>query len=219
MKSDNGGMHAGVDGCRQGWVAMVLPQERLIEGFTGFAGLLQHLVDLGVTTVGVDMPLDPPERGERGCDLAAREFLAERRASLFMTPTKAALQCTTQAEASVVNREHGGKGVSAQAFALRGKILEVAAAPRIATVVEVHPELTFRLLGHPQFGKKSWAGMRERVTILEANGLHPLGWHSGGWAAADDTLDAAAAAVSARRYATGEVRSFPSSGDRPRIWA
>ena len=212
-------MYAGVDGCRQGWVALVLPQERLLEGCTEFADLLRQLRDMGVTTVGVDMPIDAPETGERECDLAVRGFLGARRASLFITPTRAALACATQAEATRLNRELGGKGVSAQAFALRHKIAEVAAAPASVDLVEVHPETTFAVLGPARYRKKTWAGMRERVRILEAQGLQPLAWESTGWAAADDTLDAAAAALSARRVAAGQARRFPAAGTGPLIWA
>jgi predicted RNase H-like nuclease len=212
-------MYAGVDGCRQGWVALVLPGENLVEGFTRFGDLVEHLEAMGVEVVGVDMPIGPPMRGERACDLAARAFLGPRRSSLFMTPTAAALAAPTQAQATVINRERGGKGVSAQAFALRSKIQEVAQADATATVIEVHPELTFRVLGAPQFSKKSWAGVRERLAILESEGLHPLDWASVGWATTDDTLDAAAAALSARRFAQGRARAFPETEDPARIWA
>lgn len=212
-------MYAGVDGCAKGWVALILPEQRLVENCRTFDALLAELAAQGVTTVGVDMPIGPPEYGERQCDLAAKAFLGAKAASVFMTPTRAALQCLTQAEATAVNRAHGGKGVSAQAFALRGKIREVAESPTKLTVVEVHPELCFRLLGEPRYSKKSWAGVRERLAILQAHGLDPLGWESTGWAATDDTLDAAAAALSARRYASGKARVFPDVGEGPRIWA
>jgi len=209
-------MYAGVDGCRKGWVALLLPEQRLIEGCTTFAEVLGRLP--AGTAVGVDMPIRPPEHGERACDIAARVALGPFRSSLFMTPTRAALECPTQAQASRINRNLGGKGVSAQAFALRAKIAEVAAARRDG-VIEVHPELTFRILGPVTFPKKSWAGMRERLAVLQKSGLDPLRWESTGWAAADDTLDAAAAALSAQRYAQGRARPFPGDGRGPRIWA
>lgn len=215
--SDNARVYAGVDGCRRGWVGFVLPDEVLIEGYAHFADLMARLEDLGVTTVGVDMPLSCPEHGERACDLAVRQELGPFGSSLFVTPTCAALACDTQVEASAVNRLHGGKGVSAQAFALRAKIAEVAATPTTATLVEVHPELSFHLLGPVQHGKRTWAGVRERVAVLEALGLHPMQWESQGWAAPDDTLDAAVAAVSALRHAEGLASGFGDPGEQ--IWA
>jgi predicted RNase H-like nuclease len=211
------GVYAGVDGCRKGWVGFVLPREVLVEGFVRFADLMRHLEGIGVTTVGVDMPLSCPQRGERNCDIAVKRVLGRFGSSLFMTPTCAALACETRAAASAANLEMGGKGVSAQAFALRDKIAEVASASSSATLVEVHPELSFHLLGPVFHGKRTWAGVRERVAVLESRGLHPMQWESRGWGAADDTLDAAVAAVSARRYVQGQACGFPAAGEQ--IWA
>jgi len=211
-------MYAGVDGCAKGWVGFIVPEQRLVEGFASFADLAGHLRDQGVTTIGVDMPIGPPRAGERACDLAVKKALGRKRSSLFITPTRAALACETQAEASAVNREHGGAGVSAQAFALRHKIREVEQAG-VGGLIEVHPELTFHLLGAPRFPKRSWAGVRERVRILQANGLDPWAWESTGWAGVDDTLDAAAAALTAARHADGTAIRFPARRRGPAIWA
>ena len=186
-------MYAGVDGCAKGWVAFVVPTQRLVEGFPSFADLAGHLRELGVTTIGVDMPIEPPETGARECDLAVKKALGPKASSLFITPTRAALACATQAEATVVNKEHGGAGVSAQAFALRHKIREVEQAG-VGGLIEVHPELTFHLLGAPRFPKRSWAGV-------------------------DDTLDAAAAALTAARHADGTAIRFPARRRGPAIWA
>lgn len=207
-------MYAGIDGCREGWVAFVLPEERVIEGCRTFAEVLDATGHLHVA--GVDMPLWTPENGQRQAEIQARAALGPHRASLFITPTKAALGARTQAQASEINRRHGGTGVSAQSFSLRSKIAEVAATSTSIELIEVHPELTFHLLGPVAHRKRTWAGIRERVAVLEAHGLHPQRWQCGDWAAADDTLDAAAAALSARRYARGEAERFGSfEGDQP----
>lgn len=52
-------MYAGVDGCPKGWVALVLPDERIVEGFQQLAGLLEALN--GCEVIAVDMPLNAPE--------------------------------------------------------------------------------------------------------------------------------------------------------------
>ncbi len=211
-------MYAGVDGCTKGWVGVVLPEQRLVERCTSFADMAGQLADLGVTTIGVDMPIGPPQTGERECDLAVKAALGPKSASLFMTPTVAALACETQAEATRVNRQHGGAGVSAQAFSLRHKIHEVEQAD-LDGVIEVHPELTFHVLGRARFGKRTWAGVRERLAILQAQGLDPWAWESAGWAAVDDTLDAAAAAITAMRYGEGRAVAYPAHRKGPCIWA
>lgn len=212
-------MYAGVDGCREGWVAFVLPEERVVEGHTAFAALTEDLAALGVGVIGVDMPLSAQERGQRACDLAVKQALGPFGSSLFITPTRAALAAPTQSEATRINRALEGTGVSAQAFALRHKIAEVAAAPRPVPLIEVHPELTFHLLGPVTHRKRSWAGLRERIEVLERHGLHPDAWDCGNWASADDTLDAAAAALSAARYANGRAHHFPDHDGDSGIWA
>lgn len=208
----------GIDGCRQGWVAFVLPEERVVEGFASFAALVAHL-GAEVTVAGVDMPLSIPETGERQAELEVREALGPFRSSLFITPTREALAANTQAEASTINRRNGGLGVTAQAFALRHKIAEVGAARPGFPLIEVHPELTFATLGPVHHRKRTWAGVRERVSVLRGQGLHPWQWNCGDWAAADDTLDAAAAALSAQRYALGQALAFPAEGTVAEIFA
>jgi hypothetical protein len=75
------------------------------------------------------------------------------------------------------------------------------------------------VLGNPRFSKRTWAGVRERVTILQAHGLDPWAWESAGWAAVDDTLDAAAAAITAMRYGEHRAIAYPADRTQPCIWA
>jgi predicted RNase H-like nuclease len=53
-----------------------------------------------------------------------------RRASVFMTPVRAALEAARYAAAVRANREQAGEGISAQAYGLRPKILEVNSGAR-----------------------------------------------------------------------------------------
>jgi hypothetical protein len=61
--------------------------------------------------------------------------------------------------------------------------------------------------------------VRERVRILQAHGLDPWAWESTGWAGVDDTLDAAAAALTAARHGDGTAIRFPAELPGPAIWA
>ncbi|WP_203433430.1 DUF429 domain-containing protein [Jiangella asiatica] len=103
-----------------------------------------------------------------------------------------------------------------------GRVLEVDTwlndeAAAAGTVVECHPEISFAELngGLPvPYGKKTWAGHHLRRDLLEKAGIvvpADLGT-AGERGAPDDVLDAAAAAWTARRVATGAARSLP---DRP----
>jgi predicted RNase H-like nuclease len=221
----------GVDGCREGWVAVALRP-----GGAPGAYYLPRISALEVVVpdaalVGVDMPIGLPEAGRRRSDLAVRSLLGVRRSSLFFTPVREALAAPTYPDANGVSLRLTGSGISRQSYALRAKIFEVeewvGSAP--CAVREVHPETSFALLlGHPAVAtKKSWAGMVERRAALEQVGID-LGAVSGPAtvaAAVDDMLDAAVAAWSAARIAAGVARCFPdppeltSAGLPMAIWA
>jgi hypothetical protein len=67
------------------------------------------------------------------------------------------LEAPDHVAAIAINQQATGAGVSAQAFALRRKLLEVDAWVRHAgvTVVEVHPEVSFAgLAGRPLLGRR-----------------------------------------------------------------
>lgn len=221
----------GVDGCRRGWVAVVLrdggmPAALLLPTI----GALDELVP-DAAVVAIDIPIGLPDAGPRRADLAAREILGPRKSSVFLTPIRAALTSATHAEASAVAKARTGAGISQQAFALRAKIFEVeqwlptAKCPR---VYEVHPEVSFaELLGRPaRATKKSWHGVVERRRTLTGAGIELEGVDPtvGSAIAVDDLCDAAVVAWSALRLARGGARSLPdppelnSCGQAMAIW-
>ena len=104
--------------------------------------------------------------------------------------------------------------MSAQAFALRTAIGEVAVHASDPRVVEVHPELAFvELSGQVLPSKKTAQGVARRIRALDGwvdvvealSGVPPQ-------VPVDDALDALAAAWTAARVATGRSRSFPADG-------
>lgn len=225
----------GVDGCRAGWVGVVLGPGPLVRGVFGadIGAVVEAAVagagDLGA--IGVDMPLHLSPDGHRLCDLAARSHLGAKGASLFVTPPEPALRAASYGEACAVARRLTGKAPSLQAWALRAKVLELdawwPAAPY--PVHEVHPEVSFSLMvGVPIAARKaSWAGLAARRAALAAEGVvvpDDIG-PAGRLAGADDVLDAAAVAWTARRIHAGAARPFPDppvevpGGRRQAIWA
>jgi predicted RNase H-like nuclease len=104
--------------------------------------------------LGIDIPIGLFD-GPRACDKAARKFLGwPRRNSVFPASCRAALQATTYAEASIINREKTGRGLSQQAFGIGSKIKQVddAMTPDCQQwAFEVHPEVCFSALNgqHP----------------------------------------------------------------------
>jgi predicted RNase H-like nuclease len=214
----------GVDACRTGWVGVLLAEDGTTSAI--IAVRIEHLIHAAETAgpvqvVAVDIPMGLPDTGARSADLLARQRVGRRWPSVFLTPTRAAPLAGSHAEASAINRDRTGAGISAQAYGLRTKLLDVDGWLKTTThrVVEVHPEVSFAALaGAPLTGSKhSWAGATHRRCLLAAAGItlaDDLG--AAGSAGIDDILDAAVAAWTARRVATGQAEHIP---DRPETFS
>jgi predicted RNase H-like nuclease len=209
----------GVDGCKAGWVGIVLR-----EGVFSRAVVAASFRDLltavpAASVVAVDIPIGLPATARRA-DVEARRVVGARSASVFPTPPRAVVEAASHEEANRRARTLLGRGISQQTFALAKKILEVEGcrADAGARLFEVHPEVSFwALAGTPlRAGKRSWTGQADRRALLEAASVvvpADLG-RAGLVAAADDVLDAAVAAWSAQHIATGQGRSLPDPPER-----
>ncbi len=217
----------GVDGCRGAWVAARVTSDQGAASPPRVEwrhGRFADLLDPAVTTVGVDIPVGLPDRGERRCDLAARSALGRARSRVFMAPVAASYDAPDHAAANVLLRSLGEKGMSIQTWGLRSAVLEVAAC-QDGRIHEVHPELAFaELLGAVPVPKKTAAGVGSRLAalarwsgldVVEALGRAPAR------VPVDDALDALAAAWTASRVATGIARRWPAdaTAGEPVIYA
>lgn len=213
----------GVDACPGGWVAVRWDADgsTSAEVWAGFGQLLRAT---DVSVVCVDIPIGLPTSGSRPSDVLARRRIGPRRSSVFPAPLRATLDVESYAEARAVSRAIHGKALSAQAWALLPKIREVQTAIEqgtTATVVEVHPEVSFAamagdVLHHSKHGAQ---GLAAREALLRLAGITPPACPR--HAAADDLLDACAAAWSARRVALGTAERLPadpSNQPAPAIW-
>jgi predicted RNase H-like nuclease len=218
-----------VDACKSGWIAVILRED------TGRVLYLREISELAraipdAEVVAIDIPIGLPTINRRIADDLARDYVGERRNSVFYVPVREALEEECFDEANRRSRELTGHGISKQSHSLRRKILEVEewlpSSP--CDVREVHPEVSFRrMLGRPlTWSKKSWAGMRERLETLKGKNinLEMFADEAGDFAGVDDMLDAAAAVWSARRILHGDQESLPnppeidSLGKRIAIW-
>jgi predicted RNase H-like nuclease len=209
----------GVDGCKAGWVGVVWgdgPATAVVA--PTLAGLVTAVraEHPGLAVVGIDIPIGLPDTSPRLADLLARQRLpAGRKSSVFPAPTRVATAQTTHVEASAANREAtGGIGLSIQAFHLIAKILEVDSyvrSPRSCRIVEVHPEVSFAALDAASVvpSKRTPAGGASRAAALRGAGLEPPAYVPGLGYAADDLLDACAAAWTALRVARGDAEMLP----------
>jgi len=205
----------GVDAAAGEWLGILL-----VDGSYASAELVPTVADLvrlhpDARVVAVDIPIGLPQGRLRPADAEARRFVGgSRAASVFSAFPPDVLTADTYEAAVAIAQDLLGKGLSAQSFALRGRIFEVAeVAPPDGRVVEVHPEVSFRALkGEPlRYSKHSWSGIVERRALLASAGiLLPDDFHGSGRVAPDDVVDAAVAAWSAHRVAMGRSRTLPA---------
>jgi predicted RNase H-like nuclease len=200
---------AGADGCRAGWVLFKVEASTLATSVAvlDIPTLLKNR-PTNLACLGIDIPIGLLDRA-RACDLAARKLLKQPRgSSVFPAPCRAAVQAATYKEASAVNRQKTGRGLSRQAWGIAPKIKQVddAITPeRQQWAFEVHPEVCFWALNQHRpitQNKKTKDGAAERIAVLRplfpeierhiANRPPRVG--------ADDLLDASAAAWTALRW-------------------
>ena len=163
--------------------------------------------------------LDLP-RPARACEVEARRLLPGKTSSVFPTPCRPALACTTYAEANAASKALG-IGITQQTFHLFPKMREVDVLlrerPQLKRVVyEAHPELAFARMnsGRPALGKKRKPeGYAERQALLARHGFPcPVDRLPG--AARDDILDAMAVCRTALLIAQGEATRLGSARSR-----
>lgn len=220
----------GVDGCRDGWVAVTLTGDRVrtVATHAHIVELLEAARAAGAVVVEIDMPIWLAADGDRPGDAEARRLLGVRSSSLFPTPVRAVLDAVDYQDACARSREAIGKALSKQAWNLVPRIREVRAAlgdDRFAdlAVHEVHPETSFvAMTGQPMTAsKKTASGIAARLAaldhemsaLLEATARLPTPDPGDPRAAMDDVCDAAAAAWTARRTATGTARRLGGGVD------
>lgn len=204
----------GVDAAgKHGWVGIVVDGD----GFVGArAGALRSIIDWAepVAVIGVDIPIGHVAGGVRRADVEARRFVGARRAaSVFAAPPASALGAASYAEANEALAAGGVAKMSRQAWALVPKMVEAAeVASSDDRLREIHPEVSFtELTGEPlRWSKKSWNGLLARRRALEGAGIAlPDEIDDLGGVVADDVVDAAVVAWSARRVAIGTAVSLP----------
>ncbi len=211
----------GADGCRTGWVVC----RRDVDGKLDIR-VVKTLAEAceGLSILAVDMPIgfvDTP-RPPRACEAEARRHLPGKASSVFPTPCRPVLDCTTHAEANALSKMMG-VGINQQTFHLFPKMREVDALLRADTklhsiVYEAHPELAFARMngGKPVLSKKRQPdGYAERRKLLARHGFKTKVERLAG-AARDDILDAIAVCRTATLIASGSATCLGPTDERDR---
>lgn len=220
MRSGDARLVLGADGCKGGgWVVAMIDGEGDLSWH--WAADTTSLVDLAdeydAHAIALDVPIGLPAVGAvRQCDVLARRRLGARRSSVFAAPPREVLSCATYAEARPL-----APSLSAQAFGLVPRIREVDTALRSLgptaheRFVECHPELAFASMAARRLRlatKKSAAGSLQRLRLIEEL-VDEVPSDVPAGASLDDALDAAACALVAHRWATGEAETLGSETD------
>jgi predicted RNase H-like nuclease len=207
----------GVDGCKDGWAVVALEDGRFVDAWV--TADFSPVVDDVAAFIAVDIPLGETTPGNRAADAAAKEFLGKgQKAKVFTPPPLAAEAATSFDEACAIAVRLTGKKITQQAWRLLPKMLEVSAHwASDARIREVHPECSFRAMQGSALthGKKTWGGAWQRIAALQRQGIEVPTTSKGiGNIATDDVLDAAGAAWTAHRVATGIATSLPDPPER-----
>jgi predicted RNase H-like nuclease len=133
---------------------------------------------------------------------------------VFAAPCRASLTAKNHAEASAVNLQIPGRGLSQQAWGIAPKIKQVddAITPECQKwAFEVHPEVCFWALAEKRpmtHRKKINDGVEERLALLRTvfPDIDQHFLHRPPGVGKDDLLDAAVAAWTALRLRTGQAR-------------
>lgn len=215
----------GIDGYPKGWVAARREDDVVTWLTCPVKGIGRLLADDVV--VGIDMPIGLAETGWRECDRRAKGELGRAGSRVFMTPPRGVLELgltTPNEQVQALSRELTGQGTSRQAMGLAERILALDAelAMAQATVIEVHPELSFaELAGRPLASKKTARGVGERLTALRPwlRTIDAVLSDAPSDVPTDDALDALIALWSAERWRDGSARTLPPGGSAPPFMA
>jgi predicted RNase H-like nuclease len=200
----------GVDGWRGAWVGALLDGRTV--RLLALPDVAAVLAVPDVAVIAIDMPIGLSEDGARACDDAARKLLRGAGSTVFPSPVRAVLATDDYAEARALSRAatYPPRAPSAQAFQLVRSIRALDDAlgdPPTDRVVEVHPELAFRVgLGCVPDRKGSARGTVQRLRALRAvMDVEDALADAPAAVPVIDALDACAAAWSAQRLADGRA--------------
>jgi predicted RNase H-like nuclease len=203
---------AGVDGCRNGWIAVVKDanglEARVLRSDEALLALFRECA-----VVAIDVPIGLSDDGGRLCDHHARRFLGGKRASsVFPAPLRPLLAASTYPEANSISRNVQKRGISKQCWAIVPKIAQIDEILQRhrevrGRVYEVHPEISFRAWAQADIPTKHSAeGLAARRKLAEEYfgelPATPRPVHE------NDLLDAIAALWTAERILAGTSREL-----------
>ncbi len=230
----------GVDWGKRGWFSVGFDSHGDYDmGYGKFRELVDRYSQASVLLVDIPIGLVSGKEEWRVCDLKAKDLLEGRGGSVFLTPPRYVIEESRRAKsgpggyrefqnalASINRPRRPGTKFSSQAWNITPMIAEVdeVVASRLKDsgpeVREVHPEVCFWALNDRRpmaNSKKKLLGQEERVRVLAGieprtqDILHTALRDHANHAAADDVLDALAAAITAREGYPDKLQTVPEN--------
>jgi predicted RNase H-like nuclease len=226
-------MHVGVDGCSDGWFAVMFEGEeyqhaKLYEDFSVIWSEWGEDADHIIVDIPIGLREDSNE--PRPCDTAARKKIGDRRSSVFPTPVRTAVQSDSYEDAKEEQEERTDGSLGTQSWSISGEIDELDQFLRVEVqsaqdvVTESHPEVCFWAMNDEvpmsySKNRQPAAAFWERVNVLEdvyegatsAIRDASLGLDAG--VSNDDIVDAFALALTAGPL-TQDLRFLPEETPR-----
>ena len=220
---------AGVDGCKDGWVAVFIPIDGNAAPYAIFETRFVDIIDAQSkpAVIAIDMPIGLPDRIEgpgRVAEQAVRPWLRRKGSSVFSIPSRSAIYAEETASLEEAKRIARDTSMPPKAFTLqaRGIFKKIREIDRLLKerpslkdrVCEIHPEVAFWKLNSECVlltSKKKAAGRAERCKLLARAGIAEelLTQKPPGTAKQDDFLDAIVSAIVAHQIYNGNAHPFP----------
>ena len=167
------GVYIGVDGCKEGWIAVILDYGKLkINRYKDITALVEDYPSFDAFLIDMVIGLRDNSRQMRP-EADARRELGSRFSTVFPVPCRQAVYAMDEEEQKQINKDVLGKSMAKQSVAIIPKIRELDEFfkdhPNYKNrILESHPEVCFsRLKGSPIVTrKKEYSGMAERINIL-----------------------------------------------------
>lgn len=220
--------YVGADWASKGWATAVLEDGELSTEFHPTVWNLWHKHD-DADQILVDIPIGLSEKGRRKCDEEAKDFLENRKSSVFWTPIRKAVEAENIEDAKNTQKEVMDYSISNQSWAIVPRIREVDLFLRenwssVGRIVrESHPEICFWALNDhtPLRSKSSKGGLEARKNLLFEEPEIPNNEYDtiiapcttpdyARFAAENDVLDSIVLAVTAKRAANGNAQTLPN---------
>jgi 8-oxo-dGTP diphosphatase len=166
----------GIDGCKYGWILIKSFNNKM--EFGGLYPSIQHVMESNqdLDRIVIDMPIGLSSKSsKRTLDLMLKKELKARHSTVFITPCRETLNAKNHQEASQINKEIEGKGISIQAYYISQKIdqvdqLLIGDKTLRDKFIESHPELCFKYLNGGEIivsNKSTQHGLNDRLNILQ----------------------------------------------------